>query len=62
MYHSGFNFQTSKFCMFPLLSAWLLSGFSGFKPQSINMHVRLIGKSELHFDPELNDLIKVIGK
>merc|ERR1712035_232177 len=29
------------------VSAWVLSGFSGFLPQSKDMHVRLIGDSKL---------------
>ena len=29
------------------VSAWVLSGFSGFLPQSKNMHVRSIGDSKL---------------
>ena len=47
---SRFNSQLGPFCVEFACSpvyAWVLSGYSGFLPPSKNMHVRLIGVSEL---------------
>ena len=48
-------------CMFSLLYAWVLSGYSGFLPLSKNMHVRLNGDSKLSLGVSVSVCLSLCG-